>query len=176
MWTGESFTLTVGEDARRLIVPRGILGRIAYFKAALSTGNFVEARTSTFQLADYNAQAVADAVQYACSGHVGCLRYQFRKPNEELSKQPGIIKRYVNAYVLADRWSMEEWANALVDELCQYHEKELPDSESIAMSRSVGLEDSLLYDFLVQKYTYDMLGQNLSTGQSQELLSKTLQS
>lgn len=175
-WTDEQFTLLVGPEKTELRVSQGVLELLPFFKNALQryvnatgyrpsfelyaaykltdkfdSGGFTESKTKTFELPDDDPKPVADLLYYAYSDQVQPIPRAAEGTFSLSRKALDDISVYVEAWVLADKYSSEVTANRLVDAIIQYGTHETIHPALLAVLGGRELRDTPLYNLLAQE-------------------------
>lgn len=151
-FSSETFTLIIGPEARKLFVPKDILVQIPYFNGALSCGQYLESKEKTFKLPEDDPQAVANVIYFVYTNHVKKLDRATPTTIEEMQE----VDTYLQAYIAADKFMAETTANRLLDELFEYHRRNLVCPKVIARLSAAGLEKSSLYKVFIEDIAYNL--------------------
>lgn len=144
----EVFTLIVGPNKEKLLVPKDILTLIPHFKQALSSGLFAESQSKSFQFLELDVRAVADVIYYVHTQTVEKIPEFGEWPTFEAFQS---LQAHLRAYIVADMWNAKSTANALVDEIIDYHKGNSMHPDIITILISEGQIGTPLYELLLQE-------------------------
>ena len=147
--------LHVGSGQKVFTVHKGVLVQIPFFRKCLEGNDFLEGTTNVIELPEEDTIAVEQILHYAYSASTKRLEVG----GSDDAGRHRVAETLMKAYVLADKWCIEDSANNFVDRLQLHYRKWRVTHHHIKWLRKNGPVDSLMRLMMLEEVAWHIRGQ-----------------